>query len=169
MIKNRLMNENIQLTSWSKPLRRRWRSRRLKFVVFINSNRNIPSATESFRDGDKVASTKLYKLWRPFWVCFHLPFQQVTCLFCIKLQLVLPWRAGPSFFFTHPIHKTNKQFMSWLSRQRKKAQIEKKRAYLGQHLMFSSARRDSGGFFSTTILRFGLESAAMEDGTDRER
>ena len=75
----------------------RWRWRRLKFVVFINSNRNIPSATETFRDDDKISCTKLYKLWWwTFWVCPHFPFQQITCFLCIKLQLVLPRRATPS-------------------------------------------------------------------------
>lgn len=34
--------------------------------------------------------------------------------------------------------------------------------YLGQHLMFNSARRDWEGFLSMVILRFELESAAMD-------
>ena len=43
-------------------------------------------------------------------------------------------------------------------------------AYLGQHLIFNSARRDSGGLLSMVILRFELESEAMEEleGVDEE-
>ena len=37
-----------------------------------------------------------------------------------------------------------------------------KRTYLGQHLMFNSARRDSEGFLSMMILRLEFESSAME-------
>jgi len=38
---------------------------------------------------------------------------------------------------------------------------ESMHAYLGQHLIFNSARRDSGGLLSMVILRFELESEAM--------
>lgn len=36
-------------------------------------------------------------------------------------------------------------------------------AYFGQHLMFNSAKRVWDGFLSMVILRFELESEAMED------
>lgn len=44
----------------------------------------------------------------------------------------------------------------------KKNKRKKYKAYLGQHLMFNSARRDSVGLLSMLILRFELESSAME-------
>ena len=78
----------------------------LKFVVFINGHRYIPSATEPPGQDHKISSPKLHTTplifirWIPFWISLHLPFQQITRLFCIKFQLILPRRTTPSSIST---------------------------------------------------------------------
>lgn len=76
--------------------RRWWSWRRIKFVVFIHSYRNMPSTSYSLGDYHKISCAKFYKFWWPFGKHFHLAFEQVTCFFCVIFKRILPRRTAPS-------------------------------------------------------------------------
>lgn len=46
---------------------------RIKFVVFVNRDGHVPSATEALWHDRKVSGAELHKLRWPFWISLHLP------------------------------------------------------------------------------------------------
>lgn len=68
---------------------------RIKLIVLINNYYDVLGEADSFRNHNKVSCAELHALRRTLVVGFHLPFEKIARLLCIKPEKIPTRRATP--------------------------------------------------------------------------